>query len=362
MPTARTASNQNALVPWPARFEKKFCLSNSLAESTIARRMRQRLSVIFAVLICARLLGASGKRARFKPSPSPRPLAWAYVGGGGVRLLKKPGDSKAVTGHLGRGELAEALERKTRGGIIWVRVMARDPATLQERVGWVKARTIEEMPPDRFPNDRACLDAMGGQYLDDTVAAQAVMVRYLARPARGGILLVAWVGSPLLAHVRLQLFRQSGGKWLAGPFLEFPYAGMKTAMEDMQIRNLRGSEGECLISTEEAPSELGATLRQFVIRRVSARGFHTLWRAPLELANFTSYPAQIHALSPAVKNIGAPGTKTQGNVVFIARQGAWVPRWKGRVNFYVVGRSAPVQSVTIEKVCLWNGARFEPLQ
>ena len=38
------------------------------------------------------------------------------------------------------------------------------------------------------------------------------------------------------------------------------------------------------------------------------------------------------------------------------------PVWKGKVELYVFGREKPVQSVSIEKVCPWDGKKFAPLR
>ncbi len=321
--------------------------------------MSQR--VIAAIVLAAWVFPPAFARRREKPT-TPVRLAWAYVPDRGTVLLRKPADAKAVIGKLGRGELAEMLETKSKGGVAWVRLAAANPANLEKVIGWADSRSIKQIPPDRFPTDRALLDAMGGDYLHDFVAGHAVIVRFLVPRAQGKPLLVAWVGTRALAQVQLQLFSPANGKYVGGPFLSFPYAGMGTAIKAMEVQDLRGSGGECLVSTEAAPSGLGSSLRKMVIRQVSAQGFRTVWQAPLELTNFTFYPSAIKVLAPAVRNIGAPGTKTQGKVTFELQGGRMVPIWKGRVRFYVIGRGAPVRTLAVEKVCPWKGGRFEPLE
>jgi hypothetical protein len=324
--------------------------------------MKRHILTILVAVLCSSLPGFAARGKKRSTSKTAATLAWAYVRDHGVVLLRKPADAKAVRGKLRRGELAEVLGTKSKGGVVWARLMAANPANLEEVIGWVESRSIEQFPPGRFPANRPLLDAMGGDYLKDFVAAHAVMVRFLVPLVPGKPLLVAYVGSRALPQVRLQVFSPANGTYVAGPFLSFPYAGMGAAIQHMKIQDLPGSGGECLISTENEPSELGSSFRKMVIRRVDAQGFHTLWQAPLELKNFAAYPSQTRVLSPPVKNIGKPGTKTTGKVTFEKHGGVTVPVWKGQVSFYVIGRDAPVQTLRFEKVCPWNGTRFEPLE
>lgn len=317
---------------------------------------------ILIVGLCGCVPGLAARRRKPSTSKPSAPLAWAYVRQPSVRLLKKPGDPKAVTGKLRRGQLAAILGTKLKNGTAWARLMAANPANLEELSGWVDSRLIEQFPSDRFPPDRKLLDSMGGAYLEDFVATHAVIARFLVPSAQGQPLLLGYVGSRALPQVRLQIFQPANGHWVAGPFLDFPYASMGTALQQMAVRDFPGTAGECLVATEAEPAGLGASLKTMTIRQVTPQGFRTVWQAPLEQTNFTYYPPRIHVLAPAAKNIGAPGTQTHGQVTFKMKGGGMVPVWSGQVGFYVVGRSAPVQTLKITKVCLWNGARFEPLE
>ena len=65
---------------------------------------------------------------------------------------------------------------------------------------------------------------------------------------------------------------------------------------------------------------------------------------------------------PPEENIGAPGTVSRATIEFRERGSVSQPVWKGKVEFYVFGGEKPVQSVSIEKVCPWDGKKFAPLR
>ena len=67
-------------------------------------------------------------------------------------------------------------------------------------------------------------------------------------------------------------------------------------------------------------------------------------------------------LQPPEANIGMPGTVTKGELEFRTRGRLTDLVWKGKVEFHVLGREEPVESVSIEKTCAWDGTKFAPLQ
>jgi len=137
---------------------------------------------------------------------------------------------------------------------------------------------------------------------------------------------------------------------------------MNVSLKVLEIRDLVGDGNECLVTRE--PFDLGLENRgiRIVIRRLEGAELKTLWEAPLERRNLSSYPPKTRLLQPPERNIGEPGTVTTGTVDFLARGGRHEPVWKGKVEFYVVGREAPVNSIAFEKTCAWQGTKFAPLQ
>jgi hypothetical protein len=80
------------------------------------------------------------------------------------------------------------------------------------------------------------------------------------------------------------------------------------------------------------------------------------------LHNLASFAPKLQILTPPERNIGAPGTVTKGNVEFRSRGRISEPLWKGKVEFFAFGREQPVETVTIEKLCPWDGMIFSPLR
>ena len=98
------------------------------------------------------------------------------------------------------------------------------------------------------------------------------------------------------------------------------------------------------------------------IRQIAEGKFLDLWKAPFEYQNLSQYNSQMQMLRPAEQNIGAPGTKTTGDVTFRPTGRAQEPVWKGKIEFYVAGREKALDSVSLEKACPWDGHAFAPLR
>jgi len=129
-----------------------------------------------------------------------------------------------------------------------------------------------------------------------------------------------------------------------------------------EVRDLLGDGNECLVTKEAfsfGPENHGVKM---VIRRIEGNALRTLWEAPLEFRNLASYAAQPRVGQPPEKNIGSPGTVTRGSVEFQARGNLSEPVWRGSIEFYVFGREQPLQKVSVEKLCSWEGTQFAPLQ
>jgi hypothetical protein len=300
-------------------------------------------------------------RLSAKEKKPPVVTGWCYAAKGAVDVRAKASGRKTVA-HLGRGALVPAFEAKRKGSTTWTRVRAVEPASLTPQMGWIDTSQVETLPPKQFPSDAELLKLLGGAYLDDFTAAHTALARFLLPQGKGEPALVCFLGSPILPQARFQLFLRSQGKLVPGPYFEMPFADMKAGISSLEIRDLLGDGNDCIVTREafaSGPENQGVNL---VIRRIEAGVFKTLWKAPVEYRNLASYPPRMQILAPPERNIGAPGTVTAGTVDFRLRGRVSEPVWKGKVEFHVVGREAPVETVPIEKVCPWDGKKFAPLQ
>jgi len=305
------------------------------------------------------LLPAAAKEAK--------PAGWAYASGESVAVEPSPSSRKRPIAHLDRGALAELYESVSKGGAGWSRVRVVNLETLEPLVGWVDSSQIASLPLEQFPADADLLQQLGGPYLDDTVKSQVRVARFLVPQSGAEPALVCWLGSTMLPQARLQVFRpaqagQAEKKFAPGPFLELPFSEMGAGITALEVRNLVGDGNACLVTRE--PFELASEQRgmNLVIRRIGRDGFEKLWEAPLEYRNLASFPAQYRVLKPPELNIGLPGTVTEATVEFRVRGHRSEPVWKGKVEFRVPGREAPVEGVAIEKLCRWEGAKFRALK
>ncbi len=237
-----------------------------------------------------------------------------------------------------------------------------DLDTLTPRMGWVDSSDIQNIPLDQFPTDIELLKQLDGEYLDDFVSSHIEVARFLVRQGGQESALACILGSPKLPHSRLQIFRRSQGKFAADIFSEFPFSEIKAGIIAMEVLDLVGDGNECLVTHE--PFDLLQEVRgvNLVIRRIGGGQFEKLWEAPLEYRNLASFPPRLQILKPPDKNIGAPGTVTTGTVNFLGRGIVREPLWKGKIEFHAFGREEPVESVSFEKVCGWDGKKFAPLK
>lgn len=317
----------------------------------------RRIGALLCCLVCLGVTAAAQTQKKLPP-----PTAWAHIAAGPVEVRPKARVGKKVAARLESGALVPVIRTKQSGGMEWVKVRVVVPETVEDVTGWVEANRIEILPLDRSPSDHDLLDAMGGKYLEDITAQYARIARYLVRRQSGEPALVCYVGSPFMSHTRLQVFKRSGDQYTAGPYLEFPFSQMKTGVTAIQFRDLLGNGEDLLITHEPFAQAMGPRGENMVIRRIEPGGFKVLWQAPLELSNLASYASQRKVLDPPVKNIGQPGTITTATVAFLSSGHGSEPVWKGKIEFYIIGRQAPVQTLEVEKPCPWNGKTFAPLE
>ena len=328
----------------------------------MVRDMRIRRSAALFVLVTLLAAVAAGSAKEKEKKKPPEPIGWCLTKVDKLAVTPKPAGRKKVLAHLGRGSLLAAYEVKQKSGRRWTRVSAVDPAKLTSEMGWIDTSRVESLPAGQFPKDSELLRLIGGAYLDDFAAAHTSIARYLVGRAGGEPLLVCFLGSPIFPTARLQVFTRTQGGLTLGPYLEVPFADMQSTIHDIEVRDLFSDGNGYLITREvfaAGPANHGLNL---VIRAITGGNFKTLWKAPLEFANLGSFAPKIQVLSPPERNIGAPGTVTKGDVEFRPQGKVLQPVWKGKVEFHAVGREEPVQTVSIEKVCAWDGSKFAPLR
>lgn len=318
---------------------------------------RRKHCAAVGLVVC--LLVAGVGRAEGK---TPQQTGWGSVPKGLVEVRRKPSSRKPGVARLNSGALVATFRTHKAGGIPWTEVRVVESATLEVRSGWVESNQIQTLPLDQFPSDADLLKALGGVYLQDFNATYTRMARFLVKRGEEEPALLCYIGSPFLPHTRLQVFEKTNGKLVAGPFLEISFSQMKTGVAEIEVRDLVGDGNECIITREPFTEALGNAGLHLVIRRIEADGFKVLWKAPLELRSLSSYPPRPEILEPAEKNIGAPGTVTTATFELRPRGRVSELVWKGKIEFRVLGREAPVETLTVEKVCGWNGKEFAPLR
>jgi hypothetical protein len=213
-----------------------------------------------------------------------------------------------------------------------------------------------------FPANEDLFMLAGAPFTDDVVAADTVITRLLLQQPAGPPLLVCLFDSAGIPNVRLQVFTRSPASYAPGPYVEFPNAEIRSPISDLEARDAVGDGNECLISHEAfSLGEQNQGVR-LVVRRFERGAIKTLWTAPLVYTNLSSYESQVRKLTPPEKNVGAPGTVTKATVDFAANRGKPEIIWKATIEFHILGREKPVDTLTVEKHCAWTGGRFEPIE
>ncbi len=269
---------------------------------------------------------------------------------------------KAGSLNLDRGALAPVLKTGLQKGRSRALVRFTDLSKLDPADRWVDSSQVEITPIDRFPGDKELLSQLGGEYRDDVTASRVTVVRWLVSRGSSGAALVCFIASALLPVSRLVAFLPAQSGFIRGPSLEFPASEMSPGILSAEVRDLVGDGQECFITHEpfrQGPEALGVNI---VIRRLERGSFRTLWTAPIESRNLSSFPPQLQILHPLEKNVGADGTVTKGEVEFQQHGNTYEPVWNGTVEFFAVGGDKPIHSVKVTKACAWKGSEFDPLQ
>ena len=321
--------------------------------------MRPRTCLLVLTLLAATSIDTASEAKEKQP---PKPIHWGYAAAGPVDVRKKASSGAKSLVRLERGALLPVIDLKRKGSTTWARVRAVDPEVLTASPGWVDAAGLEMLPGNQFPQDADLLKALGGIYIEDFTAERIVVARFLARRAGQEPLLLCLLGSPAFPTSRLQVFLRPAGKVAPGPFREFAFADMQAGIIRVELRDLLGDGNDLLLTREPFRLGLKNDGVHLVIQRIEDDGFKILWKAPLEFHNLASFPPKPKMLEPAERNIGLPGTVTQGTVEFRDRGQLSEPYWKGKVELHVVGREKPLETMEIEKLCAWDGTKFAPLQ
>jgi hypothetical protein len=319
---------------------------------------RQTLVALLALLVCLRPVIATCA----EEDKQPRPIGWIYVKADALDLTAKPRARKNKSDHLARGTLAPVFKMTEKNGVKWAQVRILNLATMRAQVGWVESDQADVLPPDSYPLDTDLVGKLGEPYVDDFTAKHTDVARFLVRKGPGAPLLLCYVFARPLPTAKLVAFTTSQGRFLPSASLDFSISEMQAGIISLEIRDLLGDANEFLISREpfrEGPETRGLNL---IIRRIERDKFRILWQAPVEFRNLAEFKSKVQILQPPEKNIGAPGTTTTGEVTFRQRGDRQEPVWKGKVEFFLFAREKAVDSVTVEKVCPWDGKEFAPLR
>jgi hypothetical protein len=312
--------------------------------------------LIFTGIIAVTSVSAQNRDGR-------QPIAWCYVQEGPLELMQRALGRRTKPLSVARGALVPVLRTESKNGRKRAMLRITDLSTLNPVNVWVDSSKVEIVPIDRFPSDGELLRQLGSEYRDDFTASKVTVARWLVKQGASGEALVCFVASLVLPNTRLVAFLPAPeGSLILGPSLEFPFSEMKPGILSAEVRDLLGDGIECLITHEpfrKGPEVYGVNI---VIRRLEGGNFKTLWSAPLEFRNLSSFPSQLQILHPLEKNAGAPGTVTKAEVEFQPHGNMFIPVWKATVEFRAVGQDKPLNSVKVTKACAWNGSEFEPLQ
>lgn len=324
------------------------CQNRASCHNESEMRRRRILLLVVTLAVAAEVVAAQRRASAV--------TAWALVQADDIEVRSRQGAGKVVL-KLSRGAVLPVI-RSRAGSSGWIRVRSANPETFEPVEGWVDTARVELLPAHRFPSDLELLRLVGGAYGDDFGAASSMIVRYLIRRGGGEPALIGLVGSPVLPQSRMQVFLREEGRWKLGPHVEFAFADIRGPVREPEVRDLLGDGHDCFITRE--PFQLGLESRgvRLVIRRIEDGELREVWKAPLHFRNFSSFPPAIQKLEPPERNVGWPGTETKATVEFQPRNGKQVPVWKARINFFRFGSETPVETLEVEKVCEWDGARF----
>jgi hypothetical protein len=295
------------------------------------------------------------------PAKKPQQTSWGYISNGPVKAFDRLSLGPHLLRSLGRGTLVAVFGEKEKGGKRWAEIMTSKPVTLEETLGWIDSSQLKFYRADRFPTDADLFLGAGAPFTDDIVAASTAVTRLLLQQRSGEPSLVCLFESPGIASLRLQFFTPDSQGYRTGPYLEFPNAEIRSPVSDLETKDAVRDGNECLISHESFSLGMQNQGVRIAVRRLERGAIKTLWTAPLEYTNLSSYDPQPRKLTPPEKNVGAPGTVTKATADFAADGAMPEIIWKAKIEFHILGREQPIDTLTVEKHCKWNGSEFEKI-
>ena len=321
--------------------------------------------ILLALLIVGTILSspcfAKEKKEPDIPS-SPDPIGWLEVTTGTREFEPSDHDEhKKGPKDLPQGQVLPVFKTKEKHGVTVAQVGTVNLDTGNAEMGWVQLDPAEIKPLSAYPVDSELLRLLGSSYLEDFVAEHTNIARFLLRQGPGRAALLCYVVAVPLSTGKLVLFTPRDEKYEAGASVDFSLDELHAGVTFLETRDLLGDGTDCVIThepTREQTQTYGTFLR---IRKIQDGQFQVLWQAPLSFHNFSQYPARIQILQPPERNVGAPGTVTTGDVTFRPAAQGQEPVWKGKVEYFVLGREKPVDAVKFEKACPWDGREFAPL-
>jgi hypothetical protein len=317
------------------------------------------LASLFAAVLVLPLMAMPKEK---KPPEPPKPIGWLYVNDGPREFSGTSFDFHKVTRKIPHGSLLPVFKTKEKDGATYGKVASLNLENGYSELGWVRLDPTELKPPQAFPLEDDLLPLLGDPYLDDVAAKHTEMARLLVHQAEGGDLLLCYLLTGQLMLAKLVVFVPSQGKFTPGASVNIPMAEALNGITSIETRDLLGDGNDCIISKENFRNLTDTSGSNLLIRRIVGGQFQTLWQAPIKFTNLSQYNPKLQILQPPEMNIGAPGTVTTGEVTYRPEGNGQTPVWKGKVDFFIINREKPLDSVSIEKACPWNGTGFAPLR
>jgi hypothetical protein len=321
----------------------------------------QILAVLLAVCFALPFTMAAKEKKKTEPHAA-APISWLDLHAGSRNMSVSEEDFQKASRSLARGSLLPVFKTKEKHGAQIAQVGALNFKTGSSELGWAEINQADLRPAEAYPLDSDLLLLLGSPYLDDFAAGHTDIARFLVRQTQGPPALLCYVVTMPLSMAKLVIFTPSDGKFLPGAALNILITDMQAGISSVEVRDLLGDGSDCVITKEpfrEQAQTSGTILR---IRRIVDGEFQDLWQAPIELQNLSQYNPKMQILKPPEQNIGAIGTVSTGEVTYRPSGKGQEPVWKGKVEFFVIGRDKAVETVNIEKACPWNGQGFAPLR
>lgn len=317
--------------------------------------------MVIALIAACAAFPCTGATKEKKPAGPIAPIGWLEIHTGSRKLSVSKEDLQKASRDLAQGLVIPVYKTKEKHGQTLARVGALNLETGSAELGWLGINPSELKPTESYPSDNDLLRQLGGPYLDDFTADHTDIARYLVRQGDGPPALLCYVLTSPLSMAKLVIFSPQQGIYAPTTTLNITIGEMDAGIASIEVRDLTGDGSDCVITKENFREQAQSFGKMLRIRRIAGGKFEDLWQAPIKYQNLSQYNSQMQILRPPEQNIGAPGTKTSGDVTFRSNGKGQEPVWKGKIEFYVAGREKALDSVSIEKACPWDGHAFAPL-